>query len=69
VQDDPVHRPPRIGLRQVDADQDAEHFEALGQVGIDYDEVVGELERAGVASFIDAWNELLTIVETAQARV
>lgn len=66
VRDDPRPRPESIGLAEADAARDAHLFTALREVGIDYDEVVDELEHQGVASFIDAWNELLRLVEAAQ---
>jgi transaldolase len=40
----------------------------LSRIGIDYDAVVSELEAAGVAAFVDAWNALLDSVETAMQR-
>lgn len=42
-------------------------WERLAALGIDYDTVVNELEVAGVAQFIDAWNELLATVSAALA--
>lgn len=39
----------------------------LADLGINYDNVVTELETAGVAQFIDAWEELLAIVSAALA--
>ena len=35
-------------------------------VGIDYATVVADLEQAGVASFIDAWQTLLRLVSATQ---
>jgi transaldolase len=64
-----AERTPTIGLTSADADRDAQLFDDLGAVGIEYEDVVRELEQAGVASFSDAWGELLTLVETAQAAV
>lgn len=66
VQRDTSPRPVSIGLGSDDAARDIELFGDLLAIGIDYDEVVVELEQAGVASFIDSWNELLGLVETAQ---
>lgn len=40
-------------------------FEALKQVGVDYDEVVALLEREGVEKFADSWNDLLASVSAA----
>jgi transaldolase len=37
-------------------------FEALGEVGIDMDDVFAQLEREGVAKFDTAWNELIAAV-------
>jgi transaldolase len=48
------------------AADDAQLFTELAQVGIDYDDVVAELESAGVQSFIDAWEALLDLVESAR---
>lgn len=31
----------------------------LSAVGVDYDDVVEQLERQGVSKFVDAWNHLL----------
>lgn len=66
VQHDPVPRPVSIGLGPDDAARDAGLFDDLRAIGIEYSEVVAELEQAGVASFIDSWNELLALVETAR---
>lgn len=66
VQADSTPRPAAIGLTPQDAAQDAALFDYLRAVGIEYDEVVAGLEQAGVASFIDAWHELLQMVEQAQ---
>lgn len=67
VEGDPVPRPAAIELGADAAAADAALFEDLRAVGVDYDEVVAELERAGVASFTSAWHELLKLVGTAQA--
>ena len=48
---------------------DIDHFARLAEVGIAYDDVVAELERDGVQAFIAAWDALLELVATAQARV
>jgi transaldolase len=40
----------------------------LSRIGIDYDAVVSDLEAAGVAAFVDAWNALLDSVATAMQR-
>ncbi|MBU6213029.1 MAG: transaldolase [Actinomycetales bacterium] len=45
----------------------AEVWARLAALGVDYDAVVGELETAGVAQFIDAWHDLLGTVSTALA--
>lgn len=54
--------PLSIGLAEEDAATDALLFTELAEVGIDYADVVGDLEEAGVSSFIDAWNKLLELV-------
>jgi transaldolase len=69
IQQEETERPPAIGRTPADADADDQLFDDLRAVGIEYDDVVGELEQAGVASFSDAWGELLTLVATAQAAV
>ncbi len=58
----------RVPISMTDADvaADAELFSALAEVGIDYDTVVADLEKAGVASFIQAWEKLLQLVDTTQ---
>lgn len=66
VQQDPAPRPVAIGLTADDTERDIRLFDDLRAVGISYDEVVEDLEQAGVASFIDAWNELLARVGQAQ---
>lgn len=35
---------------------------ALSELGISYEEVVGELERDGIAKFIDAWEALIATI-------
>lgn len=40
-------------------------FAALGNLGIDYNEVVELLEREGVSKFIDSWNDLIATVNSA----
>ena len=52
----------------LDGDQamaDIALFDSLALVGIDYDDVIAELEAQGVQAFIDAWNSLLDLVGTA----
>jgi transaldolase len=39
-----------------------EHMDALARVGVDYDDVIGTLEREGVDKFVTSWNELLDTV-------
>lgn len=58
--------PLTIGLTPADVERDAQLFVELAEVGVAYSEVVADLERAGVASFIDAWNSLLGLVASAQ---
>jgi transaldolase len=63
VMDDPRAREASIDVAS--ATSDLALFDELRLVGIDYDEVVADLERAGVTSFIDAWKQLLDLVDTA----
>ena len=56
-----------IALTQQAADEDAQLFVDLESVGIAYQQVVDDLEEAGVQSFIDAWMKLLVLVGKAQA--
>lgn len=58
--------PVAIGLADEDAAADTGLFGELAEVGIDYQQVVAELEDAGVASFMDAWNTLLDLVRSTQ---
>lgn len=44
-------------------------FADLAAIGIDYDEVIGQLEREGVSKFIDSWQELLATVRTAREQI
>jgi transaldolase len=57
-----------IDLSDAAAAADAKLFQSLAAVGIDYDEVVGDLELAGVRSFSEAWEGLLTLVGAAQQK-
>ena len=50
------------------AKADRELFDELAAVGIDYDEVVADLEEAGVQSFTDAWQTLLGLVSSAKQK-
>ena len=54
------------GLTDADAKLDAALFKELAEVGVEYAQVVADLEEAGVASFIEAWNSLLGLVAAAQ---
>jgi transaldolase len=47
---------------------DNELFDELAAVGISYDEVVADLEQAGVQSFTDAWQTLLGLVSSAKQK-
>lgn len=58
--------PVSIGLSDEDAASDAALFAGLAAAGVDYAQVVADLEDAGVASFIEAWNTLLHLVASAQ---
>lgn len=60
--------PIAIGLTDGDGEIDASLFADLADVGVEYARVVADLEDAGVASFIDAWNTLLDLVGSAQKR-
>jgi transaldolase len=40
-------------------------LDGLGEVGVDYDDVIATLEREGVEKFIASWNDLLTSVRAA----
>ena len=55
-----------IGLTGDDAQIDASLFADLAQVGVEYTQVVAELEEAGIASFSDAWKRLLDLVASVQ---
>ncbi len=55
-----------IGLTDDDAQIDASLFADLAQVGVEYAQVVADLEEAGIASFSDAWKRLLDLVASAQ---
>ena len=46
-------------------DDAASVMRALAEVGVDYDDVVADLERAGVESFTAAWEQLLAAVQGA----
>jgi transaldolase len=61
-------RTPTIDVSPNGAAADAELFDELAKAGVVYDDVVADLERDGVQSFIDAWNALLELVEQAQQR-
>jgi transaldolase len=52
--------------RRVDADLDQAHavWAALAEVGVDMDEVAAQLEREGVSSFSDAFDELIAALQT-----
>ncbi|MFL6182874.1 MAG: transaldolase [Actinomycetes bacterium] len=47
---------------------DSELFDELAAVGIKYDEVITELEQAGVQSFTEAWQTLLGLVSSAKQK-
>lgn len=42
----------------------AKALESLGEVGIDYDEVVTLLENQGITKFVASWDHLLNVVTT-----
>lgn len=60
-------RPRGVTITDDQAEQDTALFDALSAVGITYEEVVDDLERAGVQAFIDSWSELLELVRQAQS--
>jgi transaldolase len=53
-------------------DETIEHaqsvIDAMGSVGVDYDDVVDQLEREGVAAFEKSWLQLLDSVQAAMDR-
>jgi len=49
---------------QLDVKEARNNLDGLGEVGIDYDDVVKTLEDEGVEKFVASWNELLAGVET-----
>jgi transaldolase len=57
--------------RTVDTDMDAAHadWQALADVGIDMDEVAGQLEHEGVDAFIKSFDELIGALETKAAEL
>lgn len=57
-----------IDISDQAADADAQLFADLASVGIGYQEVVDDLEAAGVQSFSDAWSTLIDLVKAAQAQ-
>jgi transaldolase len=58
-------RPREVSIDVESAAADVALFDELRLVGIDYDEVVADLEHAGVESFIGAWDQLLGLVGAA----
>lgn len=66
VADSAADRPVAIGVTEADAADDAALFAALAESGVEYDVVVADLERAGVAAFIDAWETLLELVAASE---
>jgi transaldolase len=44
-------------------------FDALAELGVSYDDVVGVLEEEGVQKFAASWHQLLSTIETAMAAV
>ncbi|MFL6206259.1 MAG: transaldolase, partial [Acidimicrobiales bacterium] len=57
--------------RTVDADPDAAHrtLDALGEVGVDLDDVADVLEEQGVAAFAKAFDELIGALDTKAAEL
>ncbi len=48
-------------------DEARQVWAALGDVGIDYDDVIDTLEREGVDKFVDSWHELAATVDKQMA--
>jgi transaldolase len=46
-----------------------EHFKALAEAGVDFDDVLVVLEREGVEKFVASWNELVDTVSAQLAAV
>ena len=46
-----------------------EHFKALAEAGVDFDDVLVVLEREGVDKFVASWDELVETVSTQLAAV
>lgn len=44
-------------------DMDDEQLDALARAGVDYDQVVEQLELEGLEKFVDAWNQLLNDIQ------
>ncbi len=66
VADSSAPRPVSISITDEAEAADVGLFADLAAVGIDYHQVVSDLEEAGVRSFSDAWGTLLELVEQAQ---
>jgi transaldolase len=49
-------------------DAAAQHFEALGDVGVDFDAITAELQVEGVAAFAGAFETLLAAIDAKQNR-
>jgi transaldolase len=52
-------------FNEFDIDKAKDSLDNLGDVGVDYDDVVQTLEDEGVEKFVASWNELLAGVESA----
>jgi transaldolase len=50
-----------------DVDGAAAQIDALGDLGIDFDEVTTELQTEGVAAFADSYDELLATIEAKRS--
>ena len=46
-------------------DESRELLDTLAGLGIEYDDVVGVLEKEGVEKFVKSWDELVETVRTA----
>lgn len=57
-------RSPR-SFNEFDIDKAKDSLDNLGEVGVDYDDVVQTLEDEGVEKFVASWHELLAGVESA----
>jgi transaldolase len=62
------HGDPRVRIHE-DLDDARLRLEELGEVGIDFDGVLEELEKEGVEKFADSYHQLLETIEEKQKQV